>query len=61
MFGKRPQRSPGGLHRRHRVDGPQIRGHPFPVYPDDMPQTVADLMHDTQLNLGVRVNRVSAG
>ena len=32
--------------------------HPFSVFPDDIPQTVADLVHNTQLNLGVRVNRL---
>ena len=59
VFGKRPQRSSGGLHRRRCVDRPEIRSHPFAVFPDDKPQAVADLMHDTQLNLGVRVNRLN--
>ena len=57
MIGKRPPRSSGGLHRRRCVDRPEIRSHPFAVFPDDKPQAVADLMHDTQLNLGVRVSQ----
>ena len=44
---------------RCRVNRPEIRSHPLPVFPGDIPQAVADLMHDTQLNLGVRVNRLN--
>ena len=56
VFDKGPQGHSGGLHRRRRVDRPQVSGHPLAVFPGDRLQAIANLVHDTQLTPGMPIH-----